>query len=143
VHLPGLAERPADVMPLFRLFLGEGIDRPPAITAVAAEALTLYGWPFNVRELQHAATGARVESVVSGAVDLECLPFEVREAHAERLRATLPADEVPLDRGVLEQALRTHRGNVSAAARSLGRSRQQLYRRLQLLTIDPAAFRDG
>ena len=141
VQLPGLAARRADVMPLFRLFVAAGGEAPP-IDADAAEALTLYDWPFNVRELQHAATAARVEAAASGRIDLSVLPLEVSAEHAARLRAALPPEEMPLDRDTLERALRTHRGNVAAAARGLGRTRQQVYRKLQLLSIDPSRFRD-
>lgn len=143
VRLPGLAARPADVMPLFRLFASEGIGPTPTITADAAEALTTWHWPFNVRELQHAATAARVEAGRAQVVDLEALPPDVREAHVERLRATAEPEDLPLDRPTLERALRAHDGNVSAVARALGRTRQQVYRKLELLSIDPAGFRTG
>ncbi len=58
VTLPRLASRPEDILPLFLRKLG----RPLRLSARLAEALLLYPWPLNVRELnglaQHATTFA-------------------------------------------------------------------------------------
>lgn len=52
LQLPGLAERRTEILPLLRGFLG---SPPAALTTAAAEALLVYGWPYNVRELKPAA----------------------------------------------------------------------------------------
>ena len=50
--LPPLCDRREDIVPLFRHFLREnGGGSAPQIEAKLAEALCLYGWPLNVREL--------------------------------------------------------------------------------------------
>ncbi|MCB9546346.1 MAG: hypothetical protein H6706_10885 [Myxococcales bacterium] len=105
-----------------------------------AEALTLYPWPFNVRELQHVARAAAIEVAPGGRLELAGLPPAVRAAfHAA---SSQPEESAPLDREGLVALLRTHQGNVAAAARATGASRQQLYRRLEALGIDPASLRD-
>ncbi len=133
VELPPLAARRADILPLFRHFVGAD---GPAPTVEAAEALARYAWPFNVRELQHAASAARVRAVLGGALDVEALPDAVRAAFTSR-----GAAPSVVDRAAIERALAEAGGNVSAAARALGQTRPQLYRRLKVLAIDPAAFR--
>ena len=76
VPLPGLADRREDILPLFRMFLEEDLPLSPD----AAEALLIYDWPFNVRELQHAAQRARAFAKHAGRVDLGLLPTEVQSA---------------------------------------------------------------
>jgi transcriptional regulator with PAS, ATPase and Fis domain len=52
VVLPPLRERREDILPLFvELLRQHGGGRPPAIEAKLAEAVVLYDWPLNVREL--------------------------------------------------------------------------------------------
>jgi DNA-binding NtrC family response regulator len=58
------------------------------------------------------------------------------------VEAPLPLDpQPPVDAEALVTALRTAHGNVSAAARLLGRPRAQLMRWLRDLNIDPLAYR--
>jgi len=62
LHLPPLCERPADVLPLARLFVARhafaGVV--PELTPAAAERLCAYPWPGNVRELENAVQRALV-----------------------------------------------------------------------------------
>ena len=132
IDLPGLATRRGDILPLFREFLGVDVE----LTADVAEMLLVYDWPRNIRELQHVAE--RVRPFAQGDVSLPAaaLPAEVQRA----VRATSTANEGP-DREALERLLETHEGNVARVARALGLSRQRVYRQLEALTIDPAAYR--
>ena len=65
-----------------------------------------------------------------------------RRPTSARVRALTVAPESS-SREALESALREARGNVAEAARRLGCSRQQLYRRIAASGIDPESFRDG
>ncbi len=58
-------------------------------------------------------------------------------------RALSPDAPPELDEDRLRALLGEHGGNVSHAAEAVGLTRQQLYRRLKVLRIDPANFRDG
>jgi DNA-binding NtrC family response regulator len=117
--LPPLADRPDDILPLAELFLGEGAR----LSDGARDALLAYSWPGNVRELRNTIDRAR----------LLCGREAITEAHLG-LPASAPTVSRSLDdppREAVEQALRRAGGVISQAARTLGLSRQALYRRMQ------------
>jgi DNA-binding NtrC family response regulator len=136
VDLPSLGERRSEIVALFSHFLRlHSGGRPPAFAARLAEALCLYSWPQNVRELE---TVARRLLVVHG--DAESLRRSMLPA--EILRGLPEEDEsVPSegrfssrreqDQSRLKAALRETRGNLKAAAAKLGFSRQRAYRLLE------------
>jgi len=139
LRLPGLAERREEILPLFRSFLGDGA--PPLTTAVA-EALLLYAWPRNVRELKQAAQGALLFAPEVEAVDLPLLPAPVQRGASSDLPQTKgsPAAGRP-PRAELEALLAEQGGNVAAVARALGQHRGQVYRWLQRYQLDPTRHR--
>jgi DNA-binding NtrC family response regulator len=127
IALPSLAERPADILPLARHFLGENLQ----LSEDAASALLGHDWPGNVRELRNSIERAKLlarDSVVIAA-DLN-LPAASR---------TAPREAEHLSKEVLEASLREAGGNISRAAQSLGLSRQALYRRLERFNLRPAS----
>jgi len=118
IALPPLADRPDDILPLAEWFLGEDAT----LSDGARDALLAYSWPGNVRELRNTIDRAR----------LLCGRDAITEAHLGL--PTAPAASRSLDdppREAVEQALRKAGGVISQAARSLGLSRQALYRRMQ------------
>jgi NtrC-family two-component system response regulator AlgB len=58
VRLPSLRERPEDILPMARRFLGffaRAVGRAvPTLSPAAEKVLANYGWPGNVRELRNA-----------------------------------------------------------------------------------------
>jgi DNA-binding NtrC family response regulator len=127
IAVPPLAERPADILPLARHFLGESLR----LSEDAATALLGHDWPGNVRELRNSIERARLlarDSVVAAA-DLN-LPAAARAA---------PRETEHFSKEVLEASLREAGGNISRAAQSLGLSRQALYRRLERFNLRPAS----
>jgi transcriptional regulator of acetoin/glycerol metabolism len=134
VDLPGLAERREELLGLFSSFLGAGA---PALASDAAEAMLLYEWPHNIRELKHAADRMKLLARGREAIDLGLLPANIRR-HARDLLA--PEDDAP-SKAQLESLLRDHQGNVAQVARALGRHRQQVYRWLQRYDLDATAYR--
>ncbi|HEX3603690.1 MAG TPA: sigma-54 dependent transcriptional regulator [Steroidobacteraceae bacterium] len=124
--VPPLAERPADILPLARHFLGEGL----LLSEDAAAALQAHDWPGNVRELRNSIERAKLlarERVVA-ASDLN-LPAAPR---------AVPRETEQFNKEVLEASLREAGGNISRAAQSLGLSRQALYRRLERFNLRPS-----
>src|SRR5690606_30247827 len=73
IELPPLRRRKDDVLLLARAFLARD-GAPSAIEADAAEALLLYGWPFNVRELEQACASIAVRASGADVVLLDHLP---------------------------------------------------------------------
>ena len=122
LELLPLAQRRDDILVLAKHFLQPGF----ALTTEAERALLQYPWPGNVRELQNvmrrACLLARAPTI--GVSDLN-LPAVTPAA----------ADEPPLDRVTVEQALHRAQGVVAQAARELGLSRQALYRRMEKLGL--------
>ncbi len=102
------------------------------LSADAVRALSLHAWPGNVRELQNRvqravimADGKRVS-----AADLELA--EVLEAAPPQ---TLKEAREAVERDLVGDALRRHRGSVTAAAAELGISRPTLYELMEKLGI--------
>jgi DNA-binding NtrC family response regulator len=125
IAVPSLADRPADILPLARHFLGEGLQ----LSEDAAAALQAHDWPGNVRELRNSIERAKLlarDSIVVAA-DLN-LPAAARAA---------PREAEQFSKEVLEATLREAGGNISRAAQSLGLSRQALYRRLERFNLRP------
>ncbi len=124
IRLPGLAERPRDILPLANHFLGP--DKRLGEDAVAA--LLRHSWPGHVRELKNVMRRASLlcSGEVVGVEDLGLEPVPVQAR---------PADDEP-DREAIEQALARAGGTVSQAAAELGLSRQALYRRMERLGIE-------
>ncbi|HTY18009.1 MAG TPA: sigma-54 dependent transcriptional regulator [Myxococcota bacterium] len=143
LDLPPLRERYEDLERLVTLFVAEYNGKsgkhvrviPPEVWS----ALRGHAWPGNVRELRNV-----VERCVLFAED-DRFPSQWLQLRQAARRETAPqadpdAVRVPLDgsmsldeveRFVLERALERFAGNVSAAARSLGLSRQTLRYRMQ------------
>src|ERR1700730_8636600 len=129
IAVPSLAERSADIVPLARYFLGEGLR----LSEDAAAALLVHDWPGNVRELRNSIERAKLlarDSIVVAA-DLN-LPAAAAQRAA-------PRDTELFSREVLEASLREAGGNISRAAQSLGVSRQALYRRLERFNLRPSS----
>ncbi len=124
--LPDLAQRPDDILPLARAFL-QG-QKP--LSAAAEQLLLQYHWPGNVRELQNVCQRAALLAAGTAiqAADLG-LP------HAELAAAKRALDDV--ERVDIEQALAAAEGVIARAARTLGISRQALYRRMEFYGIAP------
>jgi len=138
VEVPPLRERPDDLVPLIGHFLekhGRRLGR--ADVTVSREALDLmrgYAWPGNVRELENAIERALVLGQ-DDRIGPEDLPPALKK------RPVTPApDEVrslsEVEREQILRALRSVRGNKTAAARLLGLDRKTLYRKLDLYQID-------
>ena len=134
--LPPLRERPADIEPLAEHFIEQLNRRKGATKRLGAEtfkALSAHHWPGNVRELQNSLECAWV-FCTGDEIEPEHLPQSVRRNEAGT------ADPRSLDgwicRGIVD-ALRLTRGNVAAAARSLGIAKTTLYRYLKNFNLDP------
>jgi DNA-binding NtrC family response regulator len=130
IAVPSLTERPADILPLARYFLGQALQ----LSEDAAAALLAHDWPGNVRELRNsierAKLLAREKTVTAGDLNL---PASHRAAEGEATRR----DAEQPGREVIEASLREAGGNVSRAAQSLGLSRQALYRRMERFNLRP------
>ncbi len=156
-RIPPLRERKDDILPLALLFLGR-VAPGVGISTNAAEALLLYPWMFNVRELEQVMGAAGVRATGVGRVRCEHLPDHIaatlgsrgltREAvtsapqggAAEPPRLHVPRDEVP-DREDLLAVVTYFGGNIAQVADYFGKDRKQVYRWAERFDIDLAAMR--
>jgi len=121
VELPPLRHRGGDVLLLAESFLSRPGLPPGARLANAARAsLVAYSWPGNVRELENVL---RVAAVLAGNDAIQ--PEHLELPGVERPSATFYHREVDaVRRRLIESALAACGGNLTAAAQSLGMSRQ-------------------
>jgi DNA-binding NtrC family response regulator len=149
LELPPLRERREDlsllIPSLLRRIAPEHAHQV-SFTPAAARALFTYDWPLNVRELEHAL---RVAVVLARGrpVELEHLPDEVRAARPHTTKASAESSFVPRRpeelrrREQLVELLRKHKGNVSAVARAIGKTRAQVHRWIRRYALDTHGFR--
>ena len=132
--LPPLRMRSEDILPLAESF----IEKYNAIlgTMVSGmskqvkEALQHYSWPGNIRELENAIERA-ANYVWQGEIDLEHLPAHILKAEKkinEPSSYKIALHDV--NKEIIQEALRSAKGNKSAAARLLKISRSALYEKL-------------
>jgi len=143
IDLPPLRARRGDVALLAAHFLQQdALGRSKRLDAAALAALEQYDWPGNVRQLRNTIQRAIALSE-GGLIAPEHLGLEPTRAPnpeaVQQLSAPPPGIDWdgPLERAVaqlealmLQRALDAAAGNRSEAARRLGLSRQQLYRKL-------------
>ena len=154
VVLPPLRARREDIVPLFvELLRQHAGGRSPELEAKLMEALCLYDWPLNVREL--ALLARRLIAVHGGDQTL-------KRAHLpERMLARAPApdaasgDDPPAaskkrswkriddeeEFETLLAAVRNHGGSVAKAAAAMGVKRSRVYRLLYAHDISPDTLR--
>jgi transcriptional regulator with PAS, ATPase and Fis domain len=154
LQLPPLRDRLEDLGHLVAYFLGAvGCDRP--LEPDAFQALFLYQWPYNIRELQKVITEAELLSRGQPSIGLDHLPPAIVDAleHSGPRSSTPSAPMVRLPSGATRlrrpvpsaaelRALMTQfRGNVAHVANHLGRQWAVISRTLRRYGIDPGEFR--
>jgi transcriptional regulator with GAF, ATPase, and Fis domain len=158
IEVPPLRVRGDDVIILAEQFRDDAarrLGRPRLdLSPGARTALLEYGWPGNVRQLQHEIERALL--LVEGA-RIEADDLRLRRAPGPTPAAAPAPTPAPGDAGVadpspaeagpvepggwtpiedaerqlVERALRAHEGNLRATARSLGIARATLYRKIK------------
>lgn len=125
--VPPLRERGEDALLLARAFLSRYRSLNTKVTGFlpeATEAIRVYGWPGNVRQLENRVKRAAL--MARGGLltpeDLELKPTEQMS-----MPITLREARARLEKDMVQQALAVHSGNISRAAEDLGLSRQSLY----------------
>ncbi len=126
IELPPLRERPGDILPLARVFLGRAarnLGKSNLVLSPEAERVLLsYNWPGNVREIEN--TMERLAILCDDVIEPDDLP----------VTATGPARPVlfkDIERQAIEDALRANGGSRTKTARQLGISLRTLQYRLK------------
>jgi DNA-binding NtrC family response regulator/pSer/pThr/pTyr-binding forkhead associated (FHA) protein len=147
--VPPLRERPEDIEPLARHFLGKamgsgpGRRRVPRLSSEAVEILRSYFWPGNARELRNMIARAIVlcdgPEITAEHLDVEKmrtvrLVERAESGAAPRLEASVPQDLTPaqaIERDRIVKILADCIGSQTAAAKRLGVSRGTLIERMK------------
>jgi transcriptional regulator with GAF, ATPase, and Fis domain len=150
VELPPLRARGDDLWLLIAQFL-EAAAPPARLTDAARLRLREHSWPGNVRELENAVAVAAALS--QGApVDVPHLPRSLQrragtlEAAAPAASGTYHEQVEDFRRGLIATAVAESGGNLAAAARRLGLTRQALsylVRQLGLTSLETERRRVG
>ncbi|MDD2870016.1 sigma-54-dependent Fis family transcriptional regulator [Neomegalonema sp.] len=138
IEIPPLRERLGDVAPLVERFCRQAEERyglprrdfgPDALKSLQAQA-----WPGNVRELRNRVEQILVnaEGATGGLIGLSALPPDLVQAAP----CAGPGDEglsltEANERALILRALEDCGGNVTAAARALGRAKSTLYAKMR------------
>jgi DNA-binding NtrC family response regulator len=149
LRLPPLRERRDDIVHLALAFLAKQA-RGVELRVSAAEALTLFDWPYNVRQLENVLRA----SVLHADKELrpEHLPDEIASLLHDREKRPVPSklpielvvarDAVP-DAEQLRSVVQHFGGNVTHVASYFGRDRKQIYRWAERLGVELPRSRGG
>jgi DNA-binding NtrC family response regulator len=150
LRVPPLRDRREDILGLARSLLDRQRGHA-GVSASAAEALLLYDWPRNVRELEQVLTAASIRSG-DGVVRPEHLPESIARPVLARtalvsssppetpLQVIVPPSVAPNVDG-LRLVLDKFHGNVAQVASYFGKDRKQIYRWAEKLGVDLEATR--
>jgi len=141
--LPALRER-TDLVALAHAILAEEhADGPPVRFAPAVlDVFRRHRWPGNVRQLRNVIRTSLALHRGGEWIDMDCLPEDFLaeiDGECSRPPAGAAIDDratgmAAMERAVVRRTLEACGGNVSSAARSLGISRNRLYRKLKEAT---------
>jgi Nif-specific regulatory protein len=146
LFMPPLRERQADILLLADHFVekiaaaqGKDVRR---ISTSAIDMLVAYHWPGNVRELENAIERAILVSE-GGVIHAHHLPPSLQTAEVS---GTLPSNGLgdavaAFEKDLLQDALKSARGNRSRAARLLQTTERILNYKVQKYGLEPERFR--
>jgi DNA-binding NtrC family response regulator len=128
LQLPSLRERKEDIPLLAEHFLDKTGSKKK-LTKEASEALARYSWPGNVREL---ANSVEVASILSKGkyISVDEIPIHEKNQPTETIK---PLNEIEKEH--IHQALNFCAGNKTRAAKMLGISLRNLYRKIERYKI--------
>ncbi len=126
VNLPPLRDRKEDIPALTEFFLTKFEKKysKENLEIENMEELVNYGFPGNIRELEHSIER---EIILSDSSKIQ-LKFDSSKPENETV-SSLNLEE--MEEKLIKNALKKYQGNISAAADALGLSRAALYRRME------------
>jgi PAS domain S-box-containing protein len=139
LKLPNLSQRREDI-PLLVDHIVTKFNQlqGKAIVGVSEEVMARlmeYEYPGNVRELENIIEQAFV-LCLGGLIELHHLPAELRPIGSTSYPGTGPMSLQSMEKLLIHDALRRHKGNRTKAARQLGINQSTLYRKMKALRIE-------
>ncbi len=151
LHIPPLRQRKEDILPLSEYILGKLEIKYGVKAALSHEAINQlysYNWPGNVRELENILERSLLLSndgnilEISMHRDMTKDKSTIDDYTNLKLRTIKKQASNAAELSILEKTLAEFNGNISNVAKSLGISTRAIYKKLNTLKIDPAAFRN-
>lgn len=134
IKLPPLRERVGDTMVLAHSFLRKYADENGRSSLRyrqdAIRAIEQHSWPGNVREMENRIRRA---VIMADGATVKAEDLELTDSSAETPARSLKEAREDLDRRMVQEALRKHGSNITAAAAELGISRPTLYELMEKL----------
>jgi transcriptional regulator with PAS, ATPase and Fis domain len=134
IFLPPLRERHDDIPILANHFLksyGQKYRKEfKGLTSSAMDLLKRYGWPGNIRELQHAIERAIIMAD-SNELDARDFFFLSAKPASDKVTQAITLNLNDMEQTTIQRAIDKNGGNISKAAKELGLTRASLYRRLE------------
>ena len=145
IFVPPLRKRKADIVLLADHFL-DGYSKQNnknvrRLSSAVIDMLMSYHWPGNVRELENCIE--RAVLVAEGdVIHPYHLPptLQTAEATGSALRGDLKGIVDAYERDLIQDALKSSRGNVAAAARALGTTQRILGYKIHKFKIEPKKY---
>ncbi len=131
ITLPPLRERKEDIVPLALFFLEKNKKKYKKgklqLSQKAKQEMENYSWAGNIRELEHVIERA-VILCDKNEIHLEDLHFSTTNFSSNQPQ-TLNLEE--MEKHLISEALKKHKGHITKAAKELGITRAALYRRME------------
>lgn len=146
IHIPPLRERKSDIILLADHFAEKYAKQNKKdiqrISTPALNLLTSYHWPGNVRELENCIERAVILST-DGVIHSYHLPPSLQSAESSHteFKGTLQETLDRLEKELIEDALKTHRGNMAKAAKMLGITERIMGLRVKKYNIDTKMYK--
>jgi DNA-binding NtrC family response regulator len=140
IHLPPLRQRREDIPLLVDFFLQKYSRQMELSTRqISVEAMRLleaYDWPGNVRELQNEVQRLVIQIEGQAFITPDLLSPAIRQiegivARVKPTKGTLKEMTDQIERWLLIESLREHDNNKTAAAKTLGITREGLHKKLR------------
>ena len=145
IYVPPLRKRKADIVLLADHFLGKysqaAAKSVRRLSSAVIDMLMSYHWPGNVRELENCME--RAVLVADGDVVYpHHLPptLQTAEATGSPVKGDLKSLVSAYERDLISDALKSCRGNMAAAARSLGTTQRIMGYKVHQYGIEPKKY---
>ena len=134
IELPPLRQRPEDIPLLMAYFVSQAANRfnrkPVSWDEQDMLRWQQHDWPGNVRELKTVA-------------ERLCLGVSDSIEPSENISTSLAAKVAGYERSLIRDALKSTKGNVSAAAELLQMPKKTLYDKLNMHSLEPKTYRQS
>jgi Nif-specific regulatory protein len=139
IRLPPLRERREDVPLLANHFLRrysqEYRRSVGGFSQETLDALSAYGWPGNIRELENEVQRLVIQAEPNAWLEVTDLSPQIRKVEGTLARiapkkGTLKDMMEQVERWLIAEALRDHGGNKTRTAHTLGITREGLHKKL-------------